>query len=729
MGRYYADEGATCTDPEDGDLDATVVSNTVNTHSTGSYRIIYSCTDSAGHTVNVSRTVNVLVYPPPAVTLDRDTAVLEVTFGATADATPSTQIDPTKFHVREAGTAAAAAAAAAAGVTLSPAELDTDTDSATVTFTLTQASLAAVNALNSPELTIDPAAVRYTSGIAFGATFDVSTANFTDSFPVRNQDTVPRDLALSPDGTRMFVLGGANNTVNGYALPAPFDLTGASFTGSFPVGDQDDAPRGLTLSPDGTRMFVAGDDGNDVNGYALPAPFDLTGASFTGSFPVGDQDDAPRGLALSPDGTRMFVLGGANNTVNGYALPAPFDLTGASFTGSFPVGDQDRHPRGLALSSDGTRMFVVGNDGNDVNEYALPAPFDLTGASFTDSFPVGDQDDAPVGLAFSPDGTRMFVAGANRNEVHEYALSSAFAIALTGTSPPSPDAFVTTWTTDGPGQNVTIPASGTYDIDWGDDMTGIGVTGSQTHTYAAAGNHTVSITGGGLERIRLTPPQYDEQKADNARRLVSVDQWGNATWTAMERAFAGATNMQYRATDAPDLSGVGSTSRMFERASAFDGNVSGWDTSGVTDMSYMFSSARMFNGNVSGWDTSGVTDMRSMFRAAAAFNGDLGAWNTSGVTDMGSMFRDASSFNGNVSGWNTSGVTDMHRMFRDASSFNGTVSGWDTSGATDMGSMFSGAAAFNGDLGSRWKCVFLGSPNLAAFLMITRRSPLLDSGC
>ena len=52
VGRYYADEGATCTDPEDGDLDATVVSNTVNTHSTGSYRIIYSCTDSAGHTVN-----------------------------------------------------------------------------------------------------------------------------------------------------------------------------------------------------------------------------------------------------------------------------------------------------------------------------------------------------------------------------------------------------------------------------------------------------------------------------------------------------------------------------------------------------------------------------------------------------------------------------------------------------------------------------------------------------
>ena len=74
-------------------------------------------------------------------------------------------------------------------------------------------------------------------------------------------------------------------------------------------------------------------------------------------------------------------------------------------------------------------------------------------------------------------------------------------------------------------------------------------------------------------------------------------------------------------------------------------------TSLMTDMSYMFNGATTFNSDISGWDTSLVTTMYNMFRSAAAFNQPLNSWNTGAVTDMSFMFNNAAAFNQNLSGW------------------------------------------------------------------------------
>ena len=254
-------------------------------------------------------------------------------------------------------------------------------------------------------------------------------------------------------------------------------------------------------------------------------------------------------------------------------------------------------------------------------------------------------------------------------------------------------AFITTWTASNSDRSITLPIKGAYSILWGDGTYSANVGGFQSHTYgAAAETYTITVLGDGLGRIHL----YGDSA--NARQLGSIEQWGDTKWISMYESFYGAVNMVYRATDAPNLSGVTNMNRMFAGATAFNGNLSGWDVSSVTDMSSMFYTAYAFNGDLSGWDVSSVTTMRYMFFGAHAFNGDLSGWDVSSVTTMNGMFASAHVFNGNLSGWDVSSVTDMGSMFYEAVIFSQPLDGWDVSSVTDMDGMFHSAYTFNQSL-------------------------------
>jgi DNA-binding beta-propeller fold protein YncE len=105
-----------------------------------------------------------------------------------------------------------------------------------------------------------------------------------------------------------------------------------------------------------------------------------------------------------------------------------FDITTAIYEQSFSVADQETEPQGVAFNNDGTKMYIVGSIGDDVNEYSLSIAFDISTAFFVDSFSVAAQETAPTGMAFNNDGTKMFIIGYTGDDVNEYNLSSGFDI-------------------------------------------------------------------------------------------------------------------------------------------------------------------------------------------------------------------------------------------------------------------------------------------------------------
>ncbi|MFD2586410.1 BspA family leucine-rich repeat surface protein [Croceitalea marina] len=222
-----------------------------------------------------------------------------------------------------------------------------------------------------------------------------------------------------------------------------------------------------------------------------------------------------------------------------------------------------------------------------------------------------------------------------------------------------------------------------YSIDWGDDQFDNNVTGDIVHTYLTPGIYTVSIIGD-------FPAPFHDYSGTDSYKLISIDQWGTQVWQSMERAFYYCENMEYNATDIPDLSNVTSMNSMFSGCNLFDGNINSWDVSNVTDMSSLFIGARSFNQPLNNWNVENVTSMWAMFLAATSFNQPLNNWNTGNVITMSRMFEQAEVFNQNINGWNVSNVTDMSAMFERAIAYNQPLNGWNVSNVTNMSKMFDG---------------------------------------
>lgn len=257
------------------------------------------------------------------------------------------------------------------------------------------------------------------------------------------------------------------------------------------------------------------------------------------------------------------------------------------------------------------------------------------------------------------------------------------------------DDFVITVKTDNAGTSsstqFTIPTTGggyNYNVDCDNDSTNevTAQTGDYTCNYGAAGTYTVRIKDNTGLKTGFPRIYFDD--GGDKLKLLTIEQWGTGKWTSMALAFSGCANLAGQASDNPDLSGVTDMNSMFRDATAFNQNISGWDTSNVTAVFGMFFGASSFNQNIGNWNTSNMTNMSFMFNGASSFNQNIGNWDTSNVTNMQAMFFGASAFNQNIGSWDTSNVTNMQGMFAYATSFDQDLGGWNVTALTNATNMF-----------------------------------------
>jgi len=139
--------------------------------------------------------------------------------------------------------------------------------------------------------------------------------------------------------------------------------------------------RGVSLTQDGTRAYVAVDAGVHVINTVTYSRIE--------TISVGGN---PSLLVTSPDNSRLYVIGTLNNNVS------VIDTLASRVVASIAVGNQ---PDGLVLTPDGSRLYVASWGSNNVQV------IDTTELRVLAVIPVGAR---PTGIAISPDGTRVYVA-------------------------------------------------------------------------------------------------------------------------------------------------------------------------------------------------------------------------------------------------------------------------------------------------------------------------------
>jgi hypothetical protein len=262
-----------------------------------------------------------------------------------------------------------------------------------------------------------------------------------------HSDDEPAALAVSPDGTSVYVTGTSTGatTSSDYATVAYDAATGSTrWIRRYDFAHAGEDAFAIAVSPDGTRVFVTGDSANgsppvapastgaryDYD-YATLAYDAATGATdWTARFdgPI-QSDDSAYAIGVSPDGTKVFVGGDVTNeaaqteTNSDFGTVAYNASTGAKLWSAIYSGanqDQDDQLYALAVSPDRTKVVVTGPSTHNLDtstglnyDYATLAYDTSTGTRvWVRTFDGPDGlDDQPAAIAIAPDSSQVIVTG------------------------------------------------------------------------------------------------------------------------------------------------------------------------------------------------------------------------------------------------------------------------------------------------------------------------------
>jgi YVTN family beta-propeller protein len=321
----------------------------------------------------------------------------------------------------------------------------------------------------------------YASAANLNAVFAVNTSTNAIGVPIP-VGHAPEGVSVSPAGDALYSAGFADGTVSA--------IDTASGLPDQPAIGVETKPIGIAVTPDGGHAFVANFGDDSVSALDLQ-----TG----GSIPIA-VGDGPSDVAVTPSGNRAYVTeaggfgaDGAIQAINTQANPP--SKSGAPIQ----VG---AGADGIAISPDATEAYVANSDSANGTVTVI----DLTQSP---PLPVSTivVGGSPQRVAFQPDGSRAYVSNA----------SGTVAVIDTGTravlgSPASglnaqgiafvPNQVLSTFTaTDQGAQTFSFSATGSsatagissYIWDFGDSSTFQGPSPTVSHTYAAAGDYTVTL--------------------------------------------------------------------------------------------------------------------------------------------------------------------------------------------------------------------------------------------
>ena len=273
----------------------------------------------------------------------------------------------------------------------------TITSANSTNFTVGTAETFTITATGDPTPSL-----TLTGTLPSGVTFDSTTGVLSGTPAGGTSGTYPLTITasngVSPDATQNFILtvdtSGTTMAVclRGAGQIAIIDLTNDSIIHNYPVGV---GPQSIAISPDKTKFYVTDNPDSYTDSGGHPNCIHVVRVSDGTVLQTIDVGGRPWGVKVHPDGTKVYVSVYSTDEV------VVINTSTYNVDSRIAVGDK---PTGIAISPDGSKLAVPNN-----NDYTISVIDTATEAVITSSTTRGTGWAGPWELAFSPDGTQIWV--------------------------------------------------------------------------------------------------------------------------------------------------------------------------------------------------------------------------------------------------------------------------------------------------------------------------------
>ena len=247
---------------------------------------------------------------------------------------------------------------------------------------------------------------------------------------VLESGTVAEDINFKDDGSLLMVSNAGDLTIDLYTLSTPWDLTTLSYSRSISALDSEDLIKGSVFGNNGASVYLTGSRSDSIYQYNLTSPYSFAPLSTLSSVSVQSEDVVPTAVFFKSDGTKMYVSGTGTDSVYQYTLSTPWNVSSATYDSvSFSFAGQDTGPEGLFFKPDGTKMYMSGLASDLVYQYTLSTPWDVSSATYDSiSFSVISEGANPSGMYISSNGSKLYFISIANNNVFQYTLSTPWDV-------------------------------------------------------------------------------------------------------------------------------------------------------------------------------------------------------------------------------------------------------------------------------------------------------------
>tara|TARA_R110002153_G_scaffold29711_4_gene91133 strand:+ start:4963 stop:7932 length:2970 start_codon:yes stop_codon:yes gene_type:complete len=271
--------------------------------------------------------------------------------------------------------------------------------------------------------------------------------NNTEVATLRSSDKAHNDyfgkaLSISGDGNTI-IAASPGKAYGGHAYA--FTLSGSTWSQLNIIepsdnGNSDQFGSEVNLNKNGDTVIISsprksvyvGPSLHSLAGaaYIFKGPgttgFNIASPSYVqGSSAFSTQDTVPRGFLFNGDGTKLYIMGANGDKFYTYSLSTAYDVSTTSYDGSsydVTVNAGLGEPRDCRWSMSGTRCFILDYDDERIYQMALTTAYDLSTASYQTTGDVSSCTN-PTGFDVSSDGKTILVLSAGNQQVHQFTLS------------------------------------------------------------------------------------------------------------------------------------------------------------------------------------------------------------------------------------------------------------------------------------------------------------------